>query len=845
MFKKLFLVLCLAIGGLTVGSAPASAVADPPAQCKLPNRNFLSLGIPSNWNNFPQPVGQIRAALLFRGYSNAGARDQYNQFRAAEGWFNTSSFGRYTLTLVPHFPAAALSDTAAQRAARLGAGDGLTGDVVIPGTGTQAATAWGTAAQSVDNVFDFSNIDVVFFADAATSRSYAEFESNFYLDGHRIKAGATLGSDWAGYRHLLLGHEHGHTISLPDEYGGGGSGFEYTGGWGIMGNLGGPSPDVFAWEKWKLGWLDDNQMSCVRTLNTSTEETVTPLETQGGTKAIVVRYSDTIAYVAEVRTNKGVNTRTCSTGVLVYRVDSAIQSAAGPVRVMDSRPGSGGCGSIRHELNDGVYGVGQSFVDNNARVRIQVMAKSGDNYVVRATYGTPAGNDFSMAVNPASGSVAPGGSTSSTVQTQVTSGAAQQITLSASGLPGGVSATFTPSTVTAGQSATMTLASSASTAGGSYPIAVKGQAASGSHAATYTLTVQSNQVTVFSDDFEIDRGWVVNATGSDTATAGRFERNDPEATVYNGTTYQLGSTTSGTRDLVTGALAGPDAGTHDVDGGLTSVRSPAITLPNAGPITLSFQQYFAHLDNASAADYMRVKVNGSTVFERLGSASIRGGVWSAASADLTALAGQSIRITVEVADNDTGSMIEGGVDDVRITAPQQSATVFSDEFDTDKGWTVNAAGSDTATTGIWARGVPGETSYQGTVCQRSNGTSALATGLAGGVDCAQNDVDGGVTSIRSPLIALPSGGSYTLSVHYYLAHLNNATTADYLRIKVGATVVFQRLAGPSNVSAAWQTATVDLSSFAGQTIQLTIEAADNDTGSLIEAAIDDVIVKKG
>ncbi len=56
---------------------------------------------------------------------------------------------------------------------------------------------------------------------------------------------------------------------------------------------------------------------------------------------------------------------------------------------------------------------------------------------------------------------------------------------------------------------------------------------------------------------------------------------------------QLGTTTSGSNDLVTARLAGASAGANDVDGGVTSIRSPAITLPATGTLTLTFSQYLA------------------------------------------------------------------------------------------------------------------------------------------------------------------------------------------------------------------------------------------------------------
>jgi murein tripeptide amidase MpaA len=171
--------------------------------------------------------------------------------------------------------------------------------------------------------------------------------------------------------------------------------------------------------------------------------------------------------------------------------------------------------------------------------------------------------------------------------------------------------------------------------------------------------------TVFGDDFETNKGW----TFTSTATAGRFERADPAATISNGA-KQLGTTTSGTFDLVTGASAGADAGVNDVDGGLTAALSPPMTLPaNA---TLSFNWYLAHGSNSTSADYLRVQVvsatTTTTVFQQLGSPANRNGVWAGANASLGAFAGQTVRIRVEAADVSTASLVEAGVDDLKVTS---------------------------------------------------------------------------------------------------------------------------------------------------------------------------------
>jgi hypothetical protein len=174
---------------------------------------------------------------------------------------------------------------------------------------------------------------------------------------------------------------------------------------------------------------------------------------------------------------------------------------------------------------------------------------------------------------------------------------------------------------------------------------------------------------VFSDDFEIDRGWTRNPGGTDTATTGLWERGDPEPTSSSGA-KQLGTTVSGVNDLVTGRLAGASAGAADIDGGVTTIQSPAITLPSTGTLTLSFSYYLAHGSNATSADFLRVRVVGATsatVFQRLGAAADVDASWATASASLNAFAGQTVRIVIEAADAATASLVEAAVDDVRIS----------------------------------------------------------------------------------------------------------------------------------------------------------------------------------
>nr|WP_201763439.1 S8 family serine peptidase [Chengkuizengella marina] len=173
--------------------------------------------------------------------------------------------------------------------------------------------------------------------------------------------------------------------------------------------------------------------------------------------------------------------------------------------------------------------------------------------------------------------------------------------------------------------------------------------------------------------------------------------------------------------------------------------------------------------------------------------------------------------------------------------------VFEDDFETDKGWTSDPNGNDTATTGMWERANPESTSYSGTKQQGTtpSGSYDLVTEGSAGSSVGANDIDNGDTTIVSPTISLPAEGSLTLSFSYYLSHYSNATSADYFRLNLvrsgGSTVtIFEELGTSSDQDAVWSETSIDLSAYAGEDVQLQFEAADASSPSLVEAAVDDV-----
>ena len=170
------------------------------------------------------------------------------------------------------------------------------------------------------------------------------------------------------------------------------------------------------------------------------------------------------------------------------------------------------------------------------------------------------------------------------------------------------------------------------------------------------------------DDFETARGWQVNPSGTDTATAGQWQIAQPAKTSNAAGVKQKPTTTSGLADLVTGAAAGSGVNGNDVDGGVTSVRSPAFTLGSNDSTgwQLTFNYTFAHNVKATAADYLRVSVGGDVVFEQDGFAGNRNAVWTPVSINLDAYAGQNVRILIQAADGAGDSLVEAAFDDVRV-----------------------------------------------------------------------------------------------------------------------------------------------------------------------------------
>lgn len=103
--------------------------------------------------------------------------------------------------------------------------------------------------------------------------------------------------------------------------------------------------------------------------------------------------------------------------------------------------------------------------------------------------GTPPSNNFSISVSPSTRTVVQGAMTTYTVSTLVTSGVAQTVNLTVSGLPSGVAGSFSQSPITAGGSSTLTVSIGPGAALGTSTLTITGTGSSAAHATTASITV--------------------------------------------------------------------------------------------------------------------------------------------------------------------------------------------------------------------------------------------------------------------------------------------------------------------------------------------------------------------
>ncbi len=161
---------------------------------------------------------------------------------------------------------------------------------------------------------------------------------------------------------------------------------------------------------------------------------------------------------------------------------------------------------------------------------------------------------------------------------------------------------------------------------------------------------------------------------------------------------------------------------------------------------------------------------------------------------------------------------------------------FSDDGETDPGWTVSGNASD----GQWQRAIPANFDRSDPAADFDGSGRCWLTDNGE----SNSDVDGGETILTSPIFDVSTGG--ILSYAYWMNDATNTIGAeDYFRMEV-STDGGSNWAVARNYSASgsWRTESIDIGSEFGNTSQLRIRfaAAENDPGDVLECAVDAITI---
>lgn len=175
-------------------------------------------------------------------------------------------------------------------------------------------------------------------------------------------------------------------------------------------------------------------------------------------------------------------------------------------------------------------------------------------------------------------------------------------------------------------------------------------------------------------------------------------------------------------------------------------------------------------------------------------------------------------------------------------------TLSFDAVETGAGWTVGHP-SDTASTGIWELVDPVGTAAAPEDDNTPGGTHCFVTGQSpANGSVGSNDVDGGATSLFSPILSLSMLPDPYIGYSRWFSNAVQSTGDDIFTVDIttdgGATWINVETLGPDPVAPEWVRNTFRVLDFVTNlsAVQLRFRAEDSGSPSIIEAGIDDLEV---
>lgn len=179
---------------------------------------------------------------------------------------------------------------------------------------------------------------------------------------------------------------------------------------------------------------------------------------------------------------------------------------------------------------------------------------------------------------------------------------------------------------------------------------------------------------------------------------------------------------------------------------------------------------------------------------------------------------------------------------------------LADDVEVDRGF-IFGVNDDNATSGIWTRAIPVGSTENGTAVQVSEDATAYGSfcfvtgnGATESDAPASHDVDGGRTTLRSPVFRLDNLSEPKLKFSYaYSNDRGQQKGGDFLRVQISndGGESWTNLIQTSVSTDGWQEVQFKLDDFIAPTAQMVLQfvAEDNAPPSLVEAAIDDIFIE--
>ena len=323
----------------TAPPTPDVAGRLPIESCKLATgntENFTS-SFPISDYTYANTTGKIRIALIFVDFPDAVASADSDSYfdrisSKVTETYRENSFGKLTVEFVQVPGWIRMSKTSTKYN-------------VLQGSATYDSTVkYGSEAlTAADRTIDMTGVtSVAVFATESAPGVAGDYEWDLIQpittgEGSKVSSFIVTGGQWwlTNWEPLVVAHEFGHVLGLQDLYGDEDKGpSPYVGDFDFMSNASEDSlaPSLLGWDRWRLGWISDASVVCVKP-TAENRITLSPIQTGKGTLLAVVPLSATRALVMESRHPIGMDRKLRNSGILVYIVDTSIDTTEGPMRV--------------------------------------------------------------------------------------------------------------------------------------------------------------------------------------------------------------------------------------------------------------------------------------------------------------------------------------------------------------------------------------------------------------------------------------------------------------------------------------------------------------------------------